>query len=267
MRPLAASAVLLLALGGLAAGLWTWRVQLRDAQSRRATFERLTVSQAEAERRQAGRQRRIAAFREEVQQRRLALARAQEDPRAQWAVWDSARRRLPLSVNGYVPDAMACDRSRCTVHWKASGPRVRLADQAAIAHWIEDGAAIATPRSSVDLAPAFPSHAGIAQGASAAALQLALAQALQFEGGAPGLGPARPETVAPPADTGLAPVLVGATGELRLAVSGPAALVRANDLIRSLQRLPVRLESVHWSQLSSGPGMTLDARWIHVDAP
>lgn len=265
IRPLAATAVLLLVLGGLAASLWTWRDQLRDAQSRRAAFERLAVGQAEAGRREAERQQRIAAFRRIVAERRLALAQAQEDPRGQWAVWETARRRLPLSVNGYVADAMGCDRKQCTVHWKASGPRVRMVDQAAIANWIEDGTSTATPRSSVDLPPAADSRAGMRQGASAAALHLALAQALQFEGGGAGLGPARPETVAPPVDTGLAPVVVGMTGELRLAASGPAALMRANDLMRALQHLPVRLESVRWSQLSSGPAMTMQARWIYVN--
>lgn len=266
LRPLAATAVLLLLLGGLVAGLWTWRGQLRDAQSRRAAFERLTVSQAEQSRREAERQQRIGAFQRKVEERRLALAQAQEDPRGQWAVWEAARRQLPLSVNGYVADAMTCDRRQCTVQWKASGPRVRVVDQAAISNWIEDGTPMAAPRSSVDLPPAAASGAGIRQGGSAAALQLALAQALQFEGGAAGLGPARPETVIPPADPGLAPLVVGMTGELRLSASGPAALVRANDLMRSMQRLPVRLESLHWSQLSSGPAMTVEARWIYVIA-
>jgi hypothetical protein len=265
MRPLAATAVLVLVLGGLAASLWTWRGQLRDAQSRRAAFERLTVSQADAGRRQAERQQRIAAFRRMVDERRLALAQAQEDPRAQWAVWETARRQLPLSVNGYVAEEMACDRTQCTVHWRSTGPRVRLVDQAAIANWIEDDTPMGTPRSRVDLPPAADAHAGIRQARSAFALQLALAQALQFEGGGTGLGPVRPETVAPPADAGLAPVVVGMTGELRLAASGPAALVRANDLMRALQRLPVRLESLHWTQLSSGPATTIEARWIYVN--
>jgi hypothetical protein len=264
-RPLVVAAVLLLVAGAVTASLWNWRAQLHDAQSRRAAFARLTTSQEQARRREAERQQRLAAFRKAVEEKRLALAQEQEDPRVQWTHWEQARSRLPLSVHGWVPDAMDCDRTQCTVFWKAAGPRVRLVDQTALANWIEDGPPTFAPRSRVDLPLAAGSWTELWQGGSAAALQLALAQALQFEGGTAGLGSGRVETVAAPPELGLAPAAIGVTGELRLAASGPAALIRAGDAIRALHRLPVRLQSLHWSQLAGSPAMTLEARWIYVN--
>jgi hypothetical protein len=263
-KRVAAASVVALALASAGLVLWLDDTDLRRAADREEALARLTQGREQAARQAAEKQARVAAFRHAVDQRRAQLRASQQAPRAQWEIWERVRRQLPLTVNGYVADAMECAPARCVIRWQAGSALVRYVDKAAIPDWIEDVEPATTARSEVALAPA-PVQVAAPQGPNAAALRLAIAQALQFQAPDAGVGTPAAIVMTPPPGLGLQPVDLGTGGSVRIALGGPAALVRAHDVMATLGALPVSLESVRWTHMASSPSMELDGRWTFVN--
>jgi hypothetical protein len=141
---------------------------------------------------------------------------------------------------------------------------VRYVDKVAIPDWVEDVEPATAARSEVALAAA-PIQPSVAQGPNAAALRLVIAQALQFQVADASVAAPAPIVMAPPAELGLQAADLGSGGSLRIAIGGPASLVRAQDAVASMRALPVSLESVRWTHLASAPSMELDGRWVFVN--
>ncbi len=258
------AAALALALAGIGLVLWMEGIDLRSAADRQAALARLTQGREQAARLAAERQARITAFQQAVEQRRAQLLAAQPGPLDQWAIWERARRQLPFTVNGYIADAMECTPARCVVRWQASSAQVRFVDKAAIPDGVDDLEPAATASSQVRLEPA-PVRTAAPQGPSAAALRLAIAQALQFQASDATVAQPSAVVMTAPAELGLPAVDLGAAGALRIAIGGPAALVRGHDAVAMLRALPVSLDTVRWTQLRSSPALELEGRWTFVN--
>lgn len=255
-------------LGGVGVAWWLYQTHMASQSARKAAMAKLTQSKEEAERLEAQRQQIIATFTKQVEDKRREMAAAQAGPLGQWESWERVRRSLPLTVNGYVPDSMECTPTKCSVNWKASTTLARFVDRAAIPGWVEDLDPSQTARSEIVLDPAAAAQTQVVikQGDDAARLRLAIAQSLQFSVDASNVGaPVAAAFTPPPAppETGLKPVDLGFTGDFRVQVAGPYALIKVREAISQLRQAPIALRSARWTQLpSTTPGVEIDGYWV-----
>lgn len=261
---LALQASLVLSLvAALGVGWWVYDRHLSSEKARKAALSQVTKSQEEAARLEAQRKAAIETYNRQVAEKRAEIERALGGPMAQWQAWESVRRSLPRSVNGYEPDSMECTPAKCTVNWRASGPTVRFVDKAALPGWVEDYEPGLTARSEFVLQPVTSTTATL-RAEDAPKLRLAIAQTLQFVTDS-SIGAPQPAAFTPPAqppDTGLQPVNLGFTGDLRMAGAGASGLLKLNQAMQAVKHAPIALKSIRWSQLStSAPGAEVDGYW------
>lgn len=249
-------------------GWWLYQRFLSDAATRKNALSKLSQTRAEQEKLEEERQRRIAQFNSQVAAKREEMSRGLAGPQATWQAWDNVRRKIPLTVNGYVPQVMECTLQKCTVTWGAQGPDVRMVDRAAIPNWIETLEPTLEAKSEYAL-PAIASMPRAMLQQDAARTRLHIAQMLQFAVEAAAVGPVATVTITPappPPETGLKAVTLGAIGDLRIVASGDTAVLKVTQAIAQLRDQPVALKAAHFTQLDAGtPAVDIEGYWVFVD--
>ncbi len=229
--------------------------QARAIKARSANQQAMTAAQLEAEK-----ARLVAEFRQTVKSKLAEMEEASltGQPLPFWQAATSVRRALPHSTaGGYVPVSLTCASDVCKVTWEGRGRFTYASDKPQISG--QDASDLST-----SLSTTVPLGLGAAATQSSAippeALHLHLSEVFKRTPGA-AVSPPEPVVVTPPANLGLQPETVGYQGSLRLAMTGPTALVSAASAVEVMNRLPIRIVNVGFTGLGQGAAVQIEARY------
>lgn len=166
---------------------------------------------------------------------------------ALWAGFAAVRQSLPVSMNGYKPQAVDCTAQQCRVTWQGAGrftsaagkmtlPNVErnlTADLSAVSVFpltVDDDAMPASQaRTAEELRFLFQSYFGLhAKSFQAEAMQAVV--------------------VNPPAGLAVPPKTVAEVGKWRMQLQGSAAVIDAKTMLGMLAKWPVRVQIIKYQQ-------------------
>jgi len=177
----------------------------------------------------------------------------------QWLAWDRVRRSLPVSVGGFVPDAMRCEPTNCTVTWVKKGVRVEIAAQTNLPGEAMDPLGTASPRTRFDLAPV----AELLPGQASAHDVMTYRMLLQYAVPSASVGDVTDVHVMPPAGLTDPPVVIGKSGTISYSAPGSRALVASMDFVQIIHGLGVGLVSGQFSGMSSHQlGVAIESKYV-----
>lgn len=216
-------------------------------------------------------QNQIEAFNAKVQKRRDEIA-SQSNAGAilpSWTAINSVRQTLPVSqLGGYRPTRLACTEGQCQASWESHGIFTSLADRSKLTG--TDNFADLS-KSAKTLHP-YTVQAALPDAKSAAPVKMNSAS-LRFAlidrfARTPGLvvEPPSPIVITPPPGLDLTPVTVGHMGAIKVTMTGPYALVRAQSLMEQLNQYPVAIKSIEFNGLYQSLSIAIEAGYSALEA-
>lgn len=189
--------------------------------------------------------------------------------------WVTQIDALPVSSRGYAAANGVCEGAACTVNWQMRGPLPSMAARMELEGFVlpQDPKTVqdAAPTSQFQAVPGVRAELVNVPDANKniVAARWVLMDELQtrLPGMSVTVAPFQPDVIAGVPAAGVLPFEVGNTASIKATFGGAGASTALKTYIRHLQRLPVVIERLTFSQNAGNVNFDLQARFVTLNAP